>query len=209
MTIELEVHAMMRKARYEGKPVRHGPCEELIKDVEGDAASLVHADCPRISDPAWLPEAIRVLAPDGFLIMRAVCTAPDDCYEAHRLRDEGLATLAVVKTRNFYERPDLDGFVVAAFPGTEPREPLPDAIIHERVPLNERLNKAERDVATYVALVEALTEPGALVLDLCAGSAALGEAALLTGRRYLGFEVKELMTVVANTRLKMVERGMK
>ena len=69
---------------------------------------------------------------------------------------------------------------------------------------SNRLHPTEKPVALYKKLIELSTEPGDYVFDPYVGSGASAEAALLTGRLYLGYEKDPDYWKVANDRVKEV-----
>lgn len=63
------------------------------------------------------------------------------------------------------------------------------------------LHSTEKPAALLAILIRTSCPPGGLVGDLFAGSGAAGEAAAMTGRHYIGFEIDPDATARANTRL--------
>jgi len=54
-----------------------------------------------------------------------------------------------------------------------------------------RLHSTEKPVDLYKQIIELTTEPGNIIIDPYVGSGASAEAAKLTGRNYLGWEIDE------------------
>ena len=54
-----------------------------------------------------------------------------------------------------------------------------------------RLHPTEKPVELYIKIIELTTEPNDLIIDPYVGSGASAEAAKLTGRNYLGWEIDE------------------
>jgi len=72
---------------------------------------------------------------------------------------------------------------------------------YNRVPLAALIHPTEKPIDLCTSLLKLLTIPGELVLDPTAGSAAILHAALLSGRKVLGFELSESIHGRAVTRL--------
>lgn len=68
-------------------------------------------------------------------------------------------------------------------------------------PVRARLHPNEKPVALMRWFIENHTEPGDLVLDPFAGSGATGEAAIASGREFIGFELDAKHAAVANRRI--------
>jgi site-specific DNA-methyltransferase (adenine-specific) len=56
---------------------------------------------------------------------------------------------------------------------------------------NKRTHPTEKPVEALRVFVRHCSPPGGAVLDPFAGSGSAGEAALIEGRRFVGFELKE------------------
>lgn len=63
----------------------------------------------------------------------------------------------------------------------------------------------QKPLALCLELVAKFTEPGELVLDPFAGSGRIGEACVLLGRRYIGFDNSQEWVEKARARLEHVE----
>lgn len=66
----------------------------------------------------------------------------------------------------------------------------------------EDVGATPKPLRLCITLIKRLCPPGGLVLDPFAGLASFGVAALLTGRRYVGFEIREDVFRYAAARLK-------
>lgn len=65
-----------------------------------------------------------------------------------------------------------------------------------------RFVPTQKPVSLAVELIENFTDPGDVIFDLFAGSASIGVAALITGRRYIGIEVKKRIFEISGLRLR-------
>lgn len=66
---------------------------------------------------------------------------------------------------------------------------------------SSRVHTTQKPLPLCVALVEQFTNPGDIVLDPFAGSATIGVACILTGRRYIGIERDEAYAAASKARL--------
>lgn len=65
----------------------------------------------------------------------------------------------------------------------------------------KRIHPTEKPVALYTKIIELTTEPGDVIFDPYVGSGASAEAALRTGRNFIGFEIDEEYWRRANKRI--------
>lgn len=83
------------------------------------------------------------------------------------------------------------------FPGKRPD----DVIACPRVGNSSQIHPNEKPVALLEYLIEATTEPGAVILDPFAGSGSTLVAAAKTGRRYIGIEIDPGYSQIAADRV--------
>jgi site-specific DNA-methyltransferase (adenine-specific) len=81
---------------------------------------------------------------------------------------------------------------------------LPGLVTALPVPSKEREHLTEKPLSIMRELVR-IAPPGGLVLDPFAGSATTGVAALLEGRRFLGFELSDDYLEIGRRRLREIE----
>lgn len=66
-----------------------------------------------------------------------------------------------------------------------------DLLVSKSVPVAVRRHPAQKPVDLLERMITKSSNPGDLVLDCFAGSGSTGEACILTGRRFLGFELNQ------------------
>ncbi|PZR41185.1 MULTISPECIES: DNA methyltransferase [Burkholderiaceae] len=81
-----------------------------------------------------------------------------------------------------------------------PADPLPDVLPWEYS--GNRLHPTQKPVSALARIIEAFSEPHAIVLDPFAGSGSTCEAAHRVGRRYVGIEIDETYHANAMRRLR-------
>ena len=89
------------------------------------------------------------------------------------------------------------------FPGKRPD----DVIACPKVGNSSLIHPNEKPVALLERLIEATTEPGALILDPFAGSGSTLAAAAKTGRRYIGVEIDPKYSQIAADRAAKQQKG--
>ena len=90
-------------------------------------------------------------------------------------------------------------FLLAKGSPALPADPLPDVLDFQHT--GNRLHPTQKPVAPLARLIGAFSRPGDLVLDPFAGSGSTCEAAVVTGRRYLGVELDAAYHRLASERL--------
>lgn len=75
---------------------------------------------------------------------------------------------------------------------------------NEAVNNKNRLHPTQKPVALLEYLIKTYTNPGETVLDNCMGSGSTGEAAIKTGRKFIGIEKDEHYFSIAKERIKGV-----
>jgi site-specific DNA-methyltransferase (adenine-specific) len=76
------------------------------------------------------------------------------------------------------------------------------AVWTHNVAREDRFVPTQKPVPLAVELIENFTDPGDIIFDMFAGSAAIGVAALETGRRYIGIEAKKRIFTISGLRLR-------
>ncbi len=87
------------------------------------------------------------------------------------------------------------------------RADLGDILCHKRVPVDDRENQTEKPVALMVDLVTLTAPRGGVVVDFFTGSGSCGEAAVTTGRRFIGSEISIRSAGRARQRLAALMRS--
>ncbi|MCW7078992.1 MAG: site-specific DNA-methyltransferase [Canidatus Methanoxibalbensis ujae] len=73
----------------------------------------------------------------------------------------------------------------------------------------EKIGVTVKPLMLLRKIVRTFTRQNELIVDMFAGSASIGESALLEGRRYLGVEIRDYVFEFALERLRKVERDIK
>lgn len=82
----------------------------------------------------------------------------------------------------------------------------PKQILKFNVVQRGTLHPTEKPVALLEYLIKTYTNPGDLVLDNCMGSGSTGEAALRTGRKFIGIEKdKDFFDIASNRILNLID----
>lgn len=153
----------------------------------------------------WFAECLRA-AKQG-----AICAAFTDWRQLPTVTDaiqvggwvwRGVGVWTKPTARPCLGRPLADAeFIVWGTRGPRPTEgPVGPRAFHGMPPGAERIHQTEKPVDLLKPWCE-LAPVGGLVLDPFAGSGSTGEAALLTGRRFLGIEFTAHYAEVARARL--------
>ncbi len=176
-----------------------------IGEIPDASCAMVVDECPR--GRTGYDNVRRILLDRGATYVRWELIEPPYKRCCDRIVPSGLRLVHEIETQDFGLKRKHDRFLIFSKNGVACfRVDPPDCIIHSKVPEGDRICLAERDVETYRDLVLLGTRKGDLVVDLCAGSASLGEACLRTGRRYIGFESCAEMIKKAIVRMGRVEQ---
>lgn len=147
--------------------------------------------------PSLLYEVMRVLAPGR--VCWWVCESSQAFVAARAAERMGFSLGApMVWDRGEHQAVRL-GFVLPLTRG-RPRSPGAELVAVAR-PTAKEAWPGELPEGLCRALIEAATEPGELVVDPFCGSGALGAAANLISRRYLGVDHCELAVAAARARI--------
>lgn len=189
--------------------VRHGDLrdETVLDDIEPGEVSAI------VADPLWdrrgiemargIASLARRLRPRAMAIQTGLCHLPE---MLSALSGCGLPyrwCLAVVSTQSggtsMLGRRVTSHHTVILLYG-QPGRHLPTDVLHPGAP-KDPAHPYAQDVGVYETLVGALTEPGDLVLDPCAGSGTTLLAAGRLGRDSIGVDVDASMVELAQRRL--------
>jgi site-specific DNA-methyltransferase (adenine-specific) len=147
--------------------------------------------------PSLLYEVMRVLAPGR--VCWWVCESSQAFLAARAAERMGFS----IGTPMVWDRGEQQavrlGFILPLTRG-RPRSPGAELVAIPR-PSAEGVWPGELPEALCQGLIEAASEPGELIVDPFCGSGAVGVAAILMGRRYLGSDRCELAVLAARTRL--------
>jgi site-specific DNA-methyltransferase (adenine-specific) len=147
--------------------------------------------------PSLLYEVMRVLAPGR--VCWWVCETSQAFMAARAAERMGFALGAPMVWDRGEQQAVRLGFVLPLTRG-RPRSPGAELVAIPR-PTADGVWPGELPEGLCQALVEAASAPGELVVDPFCGSGAVGVAAILMGRRYLGGDRCELAVSAARTRL--------
>lgn len=106
----------------------------------------------------------------------------------------------------FCNRVHEQAYVLAKGRPVPPPQPLDD--VQRWAYSGNRSHPTEKDVRVLKPVIQAFTQPGALVLDPFAGSGSTSVAAALAKRRYIGIELERQYCQLAERRLAGVQRFM-
>lgn len=157
----------------------------------------------------WLADALRVVHPGGLLAMfvdwRQLPVATD-ALQVGGWVWRGVAAwdkTEAARPQQGRMRAQCE-FVVwgSAGPLSHVTDHCAAGAWREYVPGRDRLHQTEKPIIALRDIVR-LVPPGGLVLDPFCGSGSTGIAALLEGRRFLGFELSEHYAALADERLRL------
>ncbi len=159
-------------------------------------------------DDAWLmpafAECYRLLKPDSLCVSFYGWTAVDRFFAAWKtagFRVVGHVVFAKTYSSKarFVAYRHESAFVLAKGRPAEPANPLPDVMPWQYS--GNRHHPTEKPVTSLAPLIESFTRPGDIVLDPFAGSGSTCAAAQMTGRRYIGIELRPEYHTAAMQRL--------
>lgn len=163
----------------------------------------------------WIYDAARVLKSRGGVLCFSRWDVQQVFIDALRLA--GLTVKSVIVwdrqahgmgdlKAQFAPRHDVVIFATKGrfeFPGKRPD----DVIACPKVGNSNLIHPNEKPVALLERLIEATTEPGALILDPFAGSGSTLAAAAKTGRQYIGIEIDPKYSQIAADRAAEQQKG--
>jgi len=160
-----------------------------------------------VSD-AWLipafAEAYRVLKSGGFCISFYGWSKADRYLAAWReagFRPVGHLVLIKSYTSGsaFLQYPHEQAYLLAKGRVDCPLSPISDVLYWKYT--GNRLHPTQKPIRALTRLIRAFSQPGDIVLDPFCGSGSVLLAAKLSGRRYIGIEVRQDYCEVAQQRL--------
>jgi site-specific DNA-methyltransferase (adenine-specific) len=165
-----------------------------------DAEEIANdAEFPEELMREFLEESRRVLKPETAIF----AFTRDDIYDMFRPLVAEKFTLGrtVTAAYNNWSMGDLKGDFAHAcdwiifgkkgkFKFQNEQRP-PDVLYFKRVGSMSRIHETEKAVPLLAYLISVACPPAGVVLDPFMGSCSCGEAAVLTGRRFIGIDVKE------------------
>jgi site-specific DNA-methyltransferase (adenine-specific) len=126
----------------------------------------------------------------------------DDAPWAEVYNDVQTTDDATKKTVRRKKRPTHTGHIEATHYVSEDGGPrIMRSVLYMRSMHGRAIHPTEKPAPLLEVLVRTSCPPGGLVGDWFAGSGAAGEASAITGRRYVGCEIDEVMASKANARL--------
>lgn len=205
--------------------VLHGDCTQVLQRLPDAFVDLVVTDPPygvryqdrthrsiaNDDDPSRVLGAFndvyRLLKPNSLCISFYGWTQVDTFFRAWRAAGfQPVGHIVWVKqyasNARFLRYRHEQAFVLAKGRPPVPSQPLDD--IQPWVYSGNVDHPTQKAVRILAPLIEAFTQPGALVLDPFAGSGSTLVAAAVTGRRYLGVELDRSYCEIARNRLARV-----
>ena len=209
----------------------HGDCCEVLKTIPSGSVDFVLTDPPyfvRYRDRngrslrndtnddtdkvlSAFPEIYRVLKPNALCVSFYGWQAIDAFMAAWKAAgftpvDHIVWRKSYASSRRFCNRVHEQAYVLAKGRPALPNQPLDD--VQRWVYSGNRSHPTEKDVRVLQPVIQAFTQPGALVLDPFAGSGSTSVAAALANRRYIGIELERKYCHLAQRRLAGVHRYM-
>lgn len=199
-----------------------GNCVELMQKIPDQRIDLIVTDPPYLVnykdrtgraiandvnadwlEPAFMQMA-RVLKDNSFCVSFYGWTKIDLFFAAWKkagLRPVGHVVFAkqYASSKRFLAYQHESAYLLAKGQPELPGNPLPDVLPWKYT--GNKLHPTQKPVSCLTPLIESFSKPGALVLDPFCGSGSTCEAALITGRRYLGFELDPAYHAAATDRL--------
>jgi site-specific DNA-methyltransferase (adenine-specific) len=166
------------------------------KDKEGKLSqSLVQQD--RDSQLRTVQECIHVLKDNRAFFF--FTNWQEAWWFQQRFQPVGLLRNEIIWDKGNWTAGDLEGSLgnkyEVIFLGAKGRWKVKDKRLHDiwEIPRvgTDRLHPTEKPVDLYVKIIELATEPGGLIIDPYLGSGASMEAAIKTGRNFIGWEIDE------------------
>lgn len=200
-----------------------GDCCSVMQQFPNNSADLVLTDPPYLINyqsrdghniagdvnDAWLipafTEAYRVLKSGGFCISFYGWSKADRYLAAWRkagFRPVGHIVLIKSYTSGsgFLQYQHEQAYLLAKGRVDYPLFPISD-VLHWKYTGN-RLHPTQKPIRALIRLVRAFSHPGDIVLDPFCGSGSVPLAAKLSGRHYIGIEVRQDYCEVAQQRLR-------
>jgi len=209
----------------------HGDCVEVLKTLPTGSVDFVLTDPPYFVN--YRDRTGRSLANDGEADMEKVLAAFPEIHRVLKLdalcisfygwqaidafmgawKSAGFTPVDHIVWRKEYassrwycSRRHEQAFVLAKGRPPRPSQPLDD--VRPWTYSGNRAHPTEKHIDVLKPLIEAFTQPGALVLDPFAGSGSTPVAAALARRRYIGIELEAKYCRHAEKRLNGVARHM-
>jgi adenine-specific DNA-methyltransferase len=209
----------------------HGDCTEVLKTLPAESVDFVLTDPPYFvgykdrsgrsvqndgsDDTAKVlsafPEVYRVLKPDALCVSFYGWQAIDAFMLAWK--GSGFTPVGHIVWKKEYASSERflkyrheQAYVLAKGRPALPAEPMDD--VQPWAYSGNRSHPTEKDVRVLKPVIQAFTQPGAVVLDPFSGSGSTSVAAALSKRRYIGIELDETYCHLAEKRLAGVARHM-
>jgi site-specific DNA-methyltransferase (adenine-specific) len=209
----------------------HGDCTEVLKTLPTGSVDFVLTDPPyfvRYKDRSGrsiqndgnddtakvlsaFPEVYRVLKTDALCVSFYGWQAIDAFMLAWKAA--GFTPVGHIVWKKEYASSERflkyrheQAYVLAKGRPALPAEPIDD--VQPWAYSGNRSHPTEKDVRVLKPVIQAFTQPGAVVLDPFSGSGSTSVAAALSKRRYIGIELDQKYCQLAEKRLAGVARHM-
>ena len=187
----------------------------------GDGSAVFALEWDRVLPVAWLGEAARILKPGGACAAFTEAKRPGDVWDAgEAVGLQGCHTFYWAKTNppatprpNFVSAVEVGVYLIR--PGRRTwngggwhRNVFECSLAHAADGGGtHRFHPTQKPIAVMAWLIEAMTNPGDLVVDPYCGSGTTGVAALRLGRRFLGIELDPVFAARARSRCESAAAG--
>lgn len=217
----------VEKGEYQ---IHHGDCVQMLKRMDSGSVDFVLTDPPYIvgykdrsgrqvandDNDRWIEPAFkeiyRVLADNSLCVSFYGWTQTDRFFAAWKaagFRIVGHITFPkrYTSTTKLLRYQHESAYLLAKGSPAAPENAIGD-VIDWGAYTGNKLHPTQKPISILLPIIQSFTKPGDLVLDPFVGSGSTLAAAMMCGRRSIGFEIDEQNARVAEQRLsRMVRSG--